>query len=49
MQELERQVDSLEQERVRLLRSLRDNAAQISEKGMKFVGLNPEQLMLVSE
>lgn len=44
-----RQLDALEQERVRLLRDLRNNAADISEKGVKFVGLTPEQLSQVNE
>lgn len=43
------QIDALEQERLRLLRDLRNNAADISEKGVKFVGLTPDQLAKVNE
>jgi len=37
----------LENDRVKLLRDMRDNAAQISEKGFKYVGLNADQLLKV--
>lgn len=47
VQELERQVDVLESDRVKLMKDLRDNAAQISEKGIKYVGLNADQLLKV--
>lgn len=46
-QELERQVDSLEAERAKLLLTLRNNAASIGEKGFKYAGLSAEQLVQV--
>jgi len=49
MAELERQLNLAEEERVRLLRDLRDYASQISEKGIRFQGLDAEQLQLVNE
>jgi hypothetical protein len=46
---LEREVADLEQERLRHLRALRDNAAQISEKGIKFLGLTPDQVVQLND
>ena len=47
--ELNRQVDMLEADRLKLMRQLRDNAAQIGEKGIRFWGLSAAQLMKVTE
>lgn len=47
--ELTRQVGDLERDRLNLMRRLRENAAQISEKGMRFVGLKAEQIIQVTE
>ena len=46
--EQERQIEALEGEQHRLLRALRDNAARISEKGVRFLGLDPDQLLQVN-
>ncbi len=47
--ELTRQVGDLERDRVSLMRRLRENAAQISERGMRFVGLKAEQIIQLTE
>jgi chromosome segregation ATPase len=47
--ELTRQIDMLEADRLKLMRQLRDNAAQIGEKGIRFWGLSAGQLMKVTE
>ena len=39
----------LEADRLKLMRQLRDNAAQIGEKGIRFWGLSAAQLMKVTE
>ena len=39
----------LEADRLKLMRQLRDNAAQIGEKGIRFWGLSAGQLMKVTE
>ena len=43
------QVDMLEADRLKLMRQLRDDAAQIGEKGIRFWGLSAAQLMKVTE
>ena len=47
--ELSKQIDMLESDRLKLMRQLRDNAAQIGEKGIRFWGLSAGQLMKVTE
>lgn len=47
--QLEQQIDDLEEERVRLLHSLRNNAKLAASSGFKNFGLNPDQMILVNE
>ena len=47
--ELEQQNDTLENERLRLLKALRLSAQQMGEKGMKFYGLSAQQIVQVNE
>ncbi len=46
---MEGQIDDLERERLHLLKQLRHTAMNISEQGVKFVGLDAEQLRLVQD
>ena len=48
-QELVKQVEALEEERMDLLSRLRKNASVVGEDGMAFLGLDPEQLIAVVE
>jgi hypothetical protein len=48
-QELTRQNDALEEQRVRLLRQLRVHADQMGTKSLKYFGLTAEQMVLVNE
>mmetsp|Transcript_4989 Transcript_4989/g.17572 ORF Transcript_4989/g.17572 Transcript_4989/m.17572 type:complete len:1787 (+) Transcript_4989:187-5547(+) len=43
-QQVEQQLDDLEEERLRLLKRLRDTAMHVSDKGVRFVGLTQQQL-----
>ena len=47
--ELNRQVEDLERDRINLMKRLRENIVQISEKGMRFVGLNTEQILQLTD
>jgi len=47
--ELSNQIDMLEHDRLKLMKQLRDNAASIGEKGIRFWGLSAGQLMKVTE
>lgn len=47
--ELQRQNDSLEEQRMKLLRQLRVHAEQMGDKSLRYFGLSAEQLMLVNE
>ena len=46
---MEGQIGDLERERLHLLKQLRHTAMNISEQGVKFVGLDAEQLRLVQD
>uniref|UniRef100_A0A7S2SL22 Centrosomal protein of 290kDa coiled-coil region domain-containing protein n=1 Tax=Mucochytrium quahogii TaxID=96639 RepID=A0A7S2SL22_9STRA len=48
IRELEQQNEDLEDERLRLLESLRLNAQNMGDKGMKFYGLTADQVILVN-
>jgi hypothetical protein len=47
--ELNRQIEDLEKDRVILMKRLRENAAQIGEKGMRFIGLDADQIIQIAE
>ena len=47
--ELNRQIEALEQDRLDLMKRLRENAAAIGENGIRFVGLDAEQIMQVTD
>ena len=49
IKQLEEQIDSLEEERTRLLNNLRNTAKQMGATGFKHLGLSPDQLILVNE
>ena len=47
--ELSRQIHGLEADRLAMMKQLRHNAAEISEKGIKFLGLDAAQIQKVME